>query len=237
VTVQPPESTIVTSSAPDPTLGSLANEAMDPRVARSRTAIMEAAAEVFLERGYSGARMGDIARRAGVARRTVFNVHGDKDALFLDVLGEAVDTAERFSAAVGQSLGESTDPETDLRQTGLQLARAVLGGRIIALRRLLITEVARLPDLACDYYERAPGRVMRSLADAFTRLSERGLMQVDNPVMAAEQFAFLVMGASMDRALFEPDGSSPSVALVEARAAAGVDAFLRAYPIRRSREP
>jgi TetR/AcrR family transcriptional regulator, mexJK operon transcriptional repressor len=204
----------------------------DPRAARSRTVIIAAATEVFLERGYSATRMEDIARRAGVARRTVFNVHGDKTALFLEVLGEALDTAERFAAVVGESLGDSTDPAADLRRTGLDLARAVLGSRIIALRRLLITEVSRFPDLARDYYERAPGRVMNSLADALERLDARGILEVDDPAMAAEQFAFLVMGASMDRALFEPDGSSSSAALVDDRALAGVDAFLRAHPIR-----
>lgn len=73
---------------------------------------------------------------------------------------------------------------------------------------------------------------MRSLRDAFQPLADRGLLDLDDPAIAAEQFAFLVMGASMDRSLFEPDGAPPPVGVVKARAEAGVDAFLRAHAVR-----
>jgi TetR/AcrR family transcriptional regulator, mexJK operon transcriptional repressor len=202
---------------------------LDPRIARSRAAIVEAATAHFLERGYHVANVDEIAARAGVSKRTVYNVFDGKEQLFREILGEALDTAERFSENVIGALAESDNVAADLRAMGQRLAAAVLGGRIVPLRRLLIGEAARFPDLARDYYARAPGRVMSAIAEALGHFDERGLLRVDDPTMAAEQLAFLVLGASLDRALFEAVDEPLPADQVESRAAAGVEVFLRAY--------
>jgi TetR/AcrR family transcriptional repressor of mexJK operon len=88
---------------------------------------------------------------------------------------------------------------------------------------------SRFPPLVQDYYARAPGRVLATLAEAFADFSRRGLLEVEDPEVAAEQFIFLAVGASLDRALFGTDDSSMSPDAVESRAAAGARAFLRAY--------
>ena len=207
-----------------------AGHAVDPRVTRSRAVIVEAASAHFLEHGYLTANLDDIAEAAGVSKRTIYNNYGDKEQLFREILREALDTAERFSLEVVGRLGTSDDVAGELHELAQRLAGAVLGGRIVALRRLLIGEATRFPELARDYYLRAPGRVVSAIADALHRYHERGLLSVDSPAVAAEQFAFLVLGASLDRALFEV-GDVPSRALVEARAEAGAAAFLRAYGI------
>jgi TetR/AcrR family transcriptional regulator, mexJK operon transcriptional repressor len=201
---------------------------LDPRVVRSRMAIVAAATEHFLEHGYLDANVDAIALRAGVAKRTVYNVFGGKEQLFRAILREAIDTAETFSARAAASLGETDDVAAELTDASLELARAVLGGRIVPLRRLLIGEATRFPELARDYHRRAPGRVMATLADALRRYDARGLLRVGDPEVAAEHLAFLVLGASLDSALFEVDGAT-SPDEVERRARAGVATFLRAY--------
>jgi TetR/AcrR family transcriptional regulator, mexJK operon transcriptional repressor len=205
----------------------------DPRVVRSRAAIVEAASAHFLEHGYLEANLEDIARQAGVVKRTIYNIHGDKEQLFREILAEAIDTAERFSRQVVAELGADGhhDVEGELRETGVRLARAVLGGRIVPLRRLLIAEARRFPELAHDYYERAPGRVMAAIAEALRRYDQRGDLRIPDPGLAAEQFAFLAIGASLDRALFDAGGGPPPAGPVEARAAAGVEVFLRAHAV------
>jgi TetR/AcrR family transcriptional regulator, mexJK operon transcriptional repressor len=203
---------------------------VDPRITRSRVRIVEAATTHFLERGYLAANVDEIAAQAGVAKRTIYNIFGGKEELFRAVLAEVVATAERFAREVVGPVGTGDDVAGELRDVGTRLAQVVVaGGRIVALRRLLIGEVGRFPALAADYYERAPGRVMAALADALERYAERGLLDVDDPSLAAEHLAFLVMGASLDRALFAPADAPPDPDLVEARAIAGVEVFLRAY--------
>lgn len=201
----------------------------DPRVARSRAAIVDAATRHFLEHGYLAANLDHIARDAGVVKRTIYNNYGGKEQLFREILTGALGTAERFSREVIAPLAEADDVVTALRATALRLAEAVLGGPIVPLRRLLIGEATRFPDVARDYYDRAPGRVMASIAVALHRFAQRGVLCVDDPKIAAEHFAFLVLGASLDRALFQTD-QPPDREVVESRAAAGVEAFLRAYP-------
>jgi TetR/AcrR family transcriptional repressor of mexJK operon len=159
--------------------------AEDPRVTRSRAVILAAASEHFVAHGYVGANVDLIAEEAGVSKRTVYNVFGGKEQLFRAVLGEAIDIAERFSRQMSDELAVGVDLAADLRSIGVRLSRAVLGGRIVALRRLLIAESRRFPEIAREYYERAPGLVMTTLAARLAALAEKGRLHVADPMMAA----------------------------------------------------
>lgn len=201
----------------------------DPRVVRSRAAILEAATRLFVQHGYGETSLEDIADAAGVSKRTIHNVYDGKEALFRSALHGVLDTAERFAHEVVAPLHDRDDLTEALRATAVELARTVLGGRVVPLRRLLITEARRFPDLAAEYYARAPRRTIVAIADALRGFRDRGLLDVDDPTLAAEQFAFLVLGASLDRAQFDADGRAGSDEEVERRALAGADLFLRAH--------
>lgn len=199
----------------------------DPRITRSRSLILDAATDAFLEFGYDGTSVDDVADRAGVAKRTVYNIYGDKEALFRATLARSLAIAERFSGALADAATHLSDVDRDLPALAERLAEDVLLGRVLPLRRLLISESSRFEDLAREYRERAPDLVLRALAAAFTSLAESGHLTVPDAEIAAEHFAFLVMGAGLDRGMFvlEP----PRPADVRARARAGAEAFLRAY--------
>ncbi|MEQ7128004.1 TetR/AcrR family transcriptional regulator [Actinopolymorpha sp. B11F2] len=215
--------------------------ALDPRIARSRAAIVAAASEHFLTNGYLGANVDDIAAEARVSKRTVYNIFGGKEQLFREILAEAFAVAERFSTEVVSTLADADNADeaaAELRATAVNLVRPVLSGRVVRLRRLLIGEAERFPELARDYYERAPDRVMDALAEAMAQLGRRGLLSVDEPRLVSEHFAFLVLGAPLDRALFTASDQEPLTDEVERRALQGVDVFLRAYgPVRNSTGP
>lgn len=201
----------------------------DPRIARSRTVILAAASEHFLRHGYVGAKVDEIADQARVSKRTVYNIFGSKEQLFREIMLEALATAERFATETAAALADIDQPEPALRGVALRLARTVLQPRILRLRRLLISEAERFPDVARDYYARAPGRTLDMLADVLRAFHERGLLTIERPRVAAEHFAFLVMGSLLDRASFSATDDLPSTAEIDAHASAGVDAFLRAY--------
>ena len=201
----------------------------DPRITRSRALIMSAAAQVFLENGYPGTSVDDIAAAAGVSKRTVYNVFVDKEQLFRAIIGEAIATAERFSAELAATTAEATDVAAALTNLARELAASVLGGRVVPLRRLLIGEARRFPEFAVEYYERAPGRVMAAVAAALSAFDERGQLRIDDPEVAAEHFAFLAIGASLDRALFDSDTDAAGADAAVERAERGAAAFLRAY--------
>src|SRR6185503_20429724 len=100
------------------------------------------------------------------------------------------------------------------------------GGPVIRLRRLVIGEAERFPDVAIEYYRRAPHLVMTRLAQALAELDAAGNLDVPDPELAAEHLAFLAIGASLDRAMFDPDRQLDAAL---ARADAGARVFYRAY--------
>jgi TetR/AcrR family transcriptional repressor of mexJK operon len=201
----------------------------DPRVTRSRQVIMAAATEHFLAAGYVGANIDQIAAQARVSKRTVYNIYGSKEQLFHELMAQTAQIAEDFAGEVVVGLTEATDVEAELRQTAVRLAQTVIDVRIVRLRRLLIGEAERYPATAAEYYRRAPGLTLDRLAEALRQFDQRGALRVENPMMAAEHFAFLSMGATLDRALFTENDQLPTPEQVESRARAGVEVFLRAY--------
>ncbi len=203
--------------------------ALDPRIARSRAVIVAAASEHFLRHGYVGASVDDIAAAARVSKRTVYNIFGGKEQLFREILADAFAVAGQFAADVGSTLANTDDVEAELKTIAVELAGSVLSRRVVRLRRLLIGEAERFPELAREYYQRAPDRVMAALADAMASLGKRGLLSVDDPRQASEHFAFLVLGAPLDRALFSPTDDDAFTGADEHRVRTSVDVFLRAY--------
>ncbi|WP_164863632.1 TetR/AcrR family transcriptional regulator [Agromyces sp. LHK192] len=205
---------------------------------RSRALITAAATRRFLEDGYPATSVDDVAAEAGVSKRTVYNVFDDKEQLFRAIILQAIDTAERFSTTLAASIATAADVDVALRELARLLAESVLGGLVVPLRRLLIAEAVRFPDLAAEYRERAPERVMAGIAEALEAFRQRGALEFDDAALAAEHFAFLAIGASLDRALFVaapatgPGGGPVEVAAAVDRAELGAAAFLQAYAAR-----
>jgi TetR/AcrR family transcriptional repressor of mexJK operon len=184
---------------------------LDPRIARSREVIVAAATRHFQRVGYVGASVDDIAAEARVSKRTVYNIFGSKEQLFRETLSEAITIAEEFATKAASVLADSQDVEADLRTIASTFAPAVLGGPVVGLRRLVIGEAERFPEIAREYYERAAGRVLDMLADAMRRFGDNGLLDIEDPRLASEHFAFLVMGPALDHALFRGTDEPPPV--------------------------
>src|SRR5262245_40983913 len=152
----------------------------DPRVVRSRTAVVEAARELFMRKGYAGTTMEEIAALAGITKRTVYNNYADKSALFSQIVVEVIAYAEAFARGVREEFAVGITAE-NLRATlddvGRRLALRIIQPEVIALRRLLIGEAREFPALAAEYFERAPGQVLDALATGFEHLGQVGLLK------------------------------------------------------------
>ena len=181
-----------------------APRADDPRVIRSRAAVFDAARTLLLRQGYAATTMEEIAALAGLTKRTVYNNYGDKHALFTQIIADVLAFAGSFARelhgefAVGVTASNLHDSLDELAQ---RMALAIVQPEIIALRRLLIGEARAFPGLAAEYFDRAPGQVIDALASGFESLSRRGLLRVEDKHCAAAQFAYLVVGEPLDRAM------------------------------------
>ena len=202
----------------------------DPRVVRSRAAVLDAARTLFLRHGYAGTTMEDIAAAAGLTKRTLYNNYGDKEALFTEIVGHVLVYAEEFVRALHEEFAADitkANLHDKLHDLGGRLALGIVRSEVIALRRLLIGESRVFPSLAADYFDRAPQQVIDALAAGFASLGRRRLLRVANPHRAAAQFAYLVAGEPLDRAVLV--GSLPTKAQVIACAHDGVETFLARY--------
>ena len=97
-----------------------------PRPVRERQ-LLELAEALFAERGYGGASMDELARRAGVTKPVVYELFGSKDGLFEACVDRSI---ERLAADISAAVHAEDEPEARLRAGGLAFIRFAAGNRV-----------------------------------------------------------------------------------------------------------
>lgn len=132
-------------------------------------AILDAALDVFLEKGFAEARLDDVAARAGVAKGTIYLYVPSKQGLFEALvksgIGGALGTIEQ------KVLSLDMTAEEQLRALFAFLRQEVLGTRRVDIVRLLLREASRFPELAEIYHREVIGRGLALLRG----IAERGV--------------------------------------------------------------
>jgi TetR/AcrR family transcriptional repressor of mexJK operon len=199
------------------------------RSARKRRAILDAATEVFLQKGYLATNMDEIAALAAVSKQTVYKNFPGKETLFVEIVRSVTDRASDRVHSEMPDLAEGEDIAEYLRRYAYRQLTIVLTPRVMQLRRLVIGEVGRFPKLARALFDGGPRRAMAAMAVLFERLADRGLLAIDDPAVAASQFNWLIMGEPLNRAMLLGDQAIPKPAELRRHAAAGVRVFLASY--------
>jgi AcrR family transcriptional regulator len=154
-------------------------------------AILDAALDVFVEDGFSHARLDEVAQRAGIAKGTLYLYFESKQALFEALIrsgiARPVDAMkERIFAAEGST-------ETLLRMMFAFFAHDVLGTRRRDILRLIITEAHRFPEIAALYHREVVGKGIATLRYIAKRAAERGEFQGDE----IERFPHLIVAPAL----------------------------------------
>jgi TetR/AcrR family transcriptional regulator, mexJK operon transcriptional repressor len=199
------------------------------RSARKRQTILSAGRDLFLSNGYQGTSVDQIAASAEVSKQTVYKHFGDKHELLLAIVDSALqDTVTPFLDRI-RMLADAADLEAAMTTLAADYLRAVLQEPVVQLRRLVVGEANRVPELAQLYYDQAPARTLAAFADCFSTLHDRGLLRVTESSRAAEHFAFLVVGRCIDQALFTGGPAVLASLDVDGHVRAAVHVFLAAY--------
>lgn len=197
--------------------------------ARKNAVIVATARQLFLERGYDGTSLDDVAAASGVSKTTVYNNFDDKEALFTAVISEVTAHAEEIIADLAADLATVDVPAPErLARAGRRLARGVLNPAVIQLRRIAVAEAARFPHLIAEYWERAPARTVKVLESALAAMNTAGELAIPDPHHAAEHFAYAVLGPHQDKALLRPDALLVDKEL-DRHVDESVTRFVRAY--------
>jgi AcrR family transcriptional regulator len=186
----------------------------------AREARIEAAAyAVLAERGYAGASMLTIARRARASNETLYRWYGDKTGLFAALVRRnAADSAGRLRTA----LDAGGSPLHALRTVAPVLLAMVLGERAVALNRAAASDPTG--ELGRIIAEGGRARILPLLADLIGRAEAAGELPPGVPSERADVLVSLLIG---DRQIRRVIGSLPEPAAADV--AAQADAALRNF--------
>jgi AcrR family transcriptional regulator len=152
-----------------------------------RRQILDGARKVFMDLGFDGASMGEIARAAGVSKGTLYVYFADKNRLF-----EAI--VEEEALEKGQVIF-NFDPEHDIPTTLREFGRAYIamicrpgGGSAI---RTVMAIAERMPDVGRRYYERVLEKTISRLAEYLEAHVKPGELAIDDCQLAASQYLLM----------------------------------------------
>src|SRR5215471_10770131 len=169
-----------------------------------REAILAAALDEFSARGFAAARLDDVARRAGVAKGTIYLYFRDKEALFQDLVRSIISPLlARFEAPAEIDLPARVIAERVVDM----FVREIYGTRRKDVIRLVIAEGPRFPKLAEFYYREVISRVIAAVRALLRRAAERGEITADAlarfpQLLVAPGLTAIVWNGLFDR--FEP---------------------------------
>lgn len=194
-----------------------------------RQAIMEAAAELFLEKGYAATSLADVVKRSGGSLQTLYELFGSKGGLFKALI-------ETRCAPVTDLFEEDgiadRPPEEALMEFGRRLFQLVMSPEGLAAMRLIIAEGGQSPEIAEAFFANGPdmgkAKVSRYLQDQVAR----GRLAIDDIERAAIQFCDMVKSHYSMKALCGIP-IALSAEEEEAHVRGVVEMFLNAYAPRK----
>ena len=174
------------------------------KAAARRDAILDAALDEISARGFAAARLDDVAKRAGVAKGTIYLYFADKESLFQELIRtKMVPVVGSLELAFGTEL-----PLRAVVEQAIEIfVREVYGTRRREVIRLMISEGPRFPALAEFYYHEVLERLLKALRGLMRRAYERGELANDSLVrfpmlLGAPGIIAIVWNGLFDR--FEP---------------------------------
>lgn len=190
-----------------------------------RTHILKSAGKLFLERGFAGTSMGEIASAGAGSKGTIYSYFRSKEELFLAFMTEEIKARASMTFDPLQSAEGVTRALTDL---GHRYVRLLTDPTTSALFRVVVHEVPHFPEIGRMFNDAGPKAAKQRLADYLGGCIERGKLKIDDVPMAVEQFLMLCQARIMQDFLFGLRGV-PTEQDIDKSVKAAVSTFLAAY--------
>jgi len=190
-----------------------------------RQTIIDAASEAFLENGYQNTSMETISNKAGVAKQTLYNYFGNKDALFIAVVDQKCDY--RDNATMRSSDIKSENVEEVLKKYAQSKLADLVSPENTAMFRMMISEAIHFPNLGEMFFKAGLEKDRLLLVDFLTLQNQAGNLVVDDP----EQAALFFQGAlnAYFRPKFIMTGETPSKEAIQQYIDYCIEKFLLLY--------
>ncbi len=206
-------------------MSSMVSEAPASIDSDKRRQIMEGARDVFLAQGFDAASMGEIARKAGVSKGTLYVYFDSKEALFQAIVHEqCLAQAEQVFTL------DATDHDVKsvLTRLGKTFVRFLCQPDRVSSLRTIISISERMPSAGHRFYETGPATGIARVARYLEAQVAAGLLEIEDPEVAAAQFI-----ESCAATLFKPIlfglADAPSPERIDHVVGIAVRTFMAAY--------
>lgn len=190
-----------------------------------RDQILDGAKRVFAANGYDGSSMNDITRAAGVSKGTIYVYFNNKEELFAALIQRE---RERIFDAVSSILDDSKTLEEVLYDFGMMFGRHMTNLNTVRSLRMVLGVLDDMPEVANTFLNCGPTKGAHRLKDYLTRRAAKGELVLEDPLLAARQFAELCTAGLFKACLFNERGQ-PEDHEIETTVRSAVRVFLKAY--------
>ena len=162
------------------------------QVAAIDRAILATATQMFLELGYDGVAMENIAAATGVSKGTLYARYPSKEALFTTVIHDRVKQWSLISARQDHRLTD--DIAERLHHHAQMIARSLLQQEVHAFQLLTLANRERFPELARAMYEAGYLYIVRLISDDISQAAARDGIPARDPSAIARQLVAAITG-------------------------------------------
>jgi TetR/AcrR family transcriptional repressor of mexJK operon len=195
-----------------------------PRDLNKRSAILDAAGTLFLERGIASTTIEAVAKRASVSKMTLYSHFPDKPALLRAVFERNLNMIDLPNLSRRSDL----PPLERLSDFGERLVGFLTRPEIVRSLRVMAAGADDFPVLAAAFYAAGPGAVLARLAPYLRALDESGQIAVLDPELAAEQLTAAWLGVSQLKQSLGVSGP-PSHEAISRRVRQATETMLRGW--------
>jgi TetR/AcrR family transcriptional regulator, mexJK operon transcriptional repressor len=189
---------------------------------RQRARIYTVAADLFVQHGFDRVSLSSVARAAGITKRTIYLLVGDKEALFRYA---CTTLCSEWCMFVFPDRIEGRQTRDILLVMARMLARDAIDPRTLPFRRMIAAEARRFPELLVDAMSAGRTIMHEAIASIFSDLKDRGMIAPIDSGQAADLFYDTIVGGKAMRAVMGYDEPFPDDAELEQR----VDMILKGY--------
>lgn len=199
----------------------MSEEKTSARAQARRCAIMAAATELFLEKGFERTSLSDIVNRSKGSRSTLYELFGGKEGLLRAMIEES--TTRVWKTARWDDI-PSTFAEDELVEMGYRLLRAVTAPEAVSVYRIVVSECQHMPEIATLFFASGPRNFHDEMLRRIRLAQAEGLVADKDPEVMTQVFFGAVTGDYPMRAALGIDITPPED--MERHVRAGVRLFL-----------
>lgn len=169
------------------------------RKGRKFDQVIEGARQVFLNDGFEGASVDDIAKTAGVSKATLYSYFPDKRHLFMEV---AKAECQRQAQISMEMIDDSASADLVLGSIASQFIEFITSDFGQRIFRICVGEADRFPELGREFYESGPKLIQNRVVTFLKCACARGELVIEDHLLAADQFAELCKADLFPRMVF-----------------------------------